>query len=239
MNEKRTFKAPAKKASNQSPDSDYYDTFGIFTGLQEDNAWCARLLEGYAWCAGKNILILSTIFSYMHIIKELTNSHTIDIFYSIHSDESDVHDALISAVGSSSKKVKSKEPPTPIIYRRKSVRESGSSPTIHSLSPSSALGPSGRERCSWSKELPAGKNIAMAGLWQSKDILDHELVDYQEKIPSLSKEESKPSFEEDDKLNSKDLLDTEWIDFQHNIQDSPQAPRRVNTSMSVHQFFFF
>ena len=67
MNEKRTFKATVKKASNQSPGSDYCDTFGIFAGLQEDNKWSARLLEGYAWCAGKNILILSTIFSYMHI----------------------------------------------------------------------------------------------------------------------------------------------------------------------------
>ena len=50
---------------------------------------------------------------------------------------------------------------------------------------------------------------------------------FSRKIQSWPKEDSGPSLEEDEKLKSKDLLDTEWIDFQHNIQDPPQAPKRV------------
>ena len=98
---------------------------------------------------------------------------------------------------------------------------------MHSLSPSSALGPSSSRSRSWPKEQQASKSLSMAGRLQSKDLLDHEWVDFQGKIQSWSKEDSGPSLEEDEKLKSKDLLDTEWIDFQHNIQDPPQAPKRV------------
>ena len=99
---------------------------------------------------------------------------------------------------------------------------------MHSLSPSSALGPSSSRSRSWPKEQQGSKSLAMAGRLQSRDILDHEWVDFQGKVPTWSKDDSGTSLEEDEKLKSKDLLDTEWIDFQHNIQDPPQAPKRVN-----------
>ena len=106
------------------------------------------------------------------------------------------------------------------------VRETASSPTMHSLSPSSALGPANCRSRSWPKE-QTSKSIAQAGRLQSKDLLDTEWVDFQGRSRSWSKEDSGPSLEEDEKLKSKDLLDTEWIDFQHNIQDPPEAPKRV------------
>ena len=131
---------------------------------------------------------------------------------------------MYSTAASSTKKTK--QPPEPPKLSLP-VRETGSSPTMHSLSPSSALGPSSSRSRSWPKEQQASKNLAMAGRLQSKDLLDHEWVDFQGKIQSWSKEDSGPSLEEYEKLKSKDLLDTEWIDFQHNIQDPPQAPKRV------------
>ena len=106
------------------------------------------------------------------------------------------------------------------------VKETGSSPTMHCLSPSSASGPANCRSRSWPKEHPV-KSLALAGRLQSKDLLDTEWVDFQGNVRSWSKEDSGPSLEEDEKLKSKDLLDTEWIDFQHNIQDPPQAPKRV------------
>ena len=106
------------------------------------------------------------------------------------------------------------------------VRETASSPTMHSLSSSSAQEPGNCRSRSWPKE-QGSKSISQAGRLQSKDLLDTEWVDFQGRSRSWSKEDSGPSLEEDEKLKSKDLLDTEWIDFQHNIQDPPEAPKRV------------
>ena len=112
------------------------------------------------------------------------------------------------------------------------VKETVSSPTMHSLSSSSAQEPGNCRSRSWPKE-QGSKSIAQAGRLQSKDLLDTEWVDFQGRSRSWSKEDSGPSLEEDEKLKSKDLLDTEWIDFQHNIQDPPEAPKRVCLKIGV------
>lgn len=112
------------------------------------------------------------------------------------------------------------------------VKESGSSPIMHSISPSAPpsselehQAESSRSR-SWPKDQARSKSLAQAGKLQSKDLLDTEWVDFQGSIRTWSKDDSGPSLEEDEKLKSKELLDSEWIDFQHNIPDPPQAPKR-------------
>ena len=113
------------------------------------------------------------------------------------------------------------------------VKESGSSPIMHSISPSAPpsselehQAESSRSR-SWPKDQARSKSLAQAGKLQSKDLLDTEWVDFQGSIRTWSKDDSGPSLEEDEKLKSKELLDSEWIDFQHNIPDPQQAPKRV------------
>ena len=116
-----------------------------------------------------------------------------------------------------SQKEQTKEPPMLSLP----VRETGSSPSMHTLSPSSALGSASCR----------SKSLEDAGRLKSKDLLDTEWVDFQERAQPWSKQDSGQSLEEDENLKSKDLLDTEWIDFQHNIQDPPEAPKRVRISI--------
>ena len=113
------------------------------------------------------------------------------------------------------------------------VKESGSSPIMHSTSPSAPPSSELEQQAessrsgSWPKDQKRSKSLAQASRLQSKDLLDTEWVDFQGSIRNWSKDDSGPSLEEDEKLKSKELLDSEWIDFQHNIQDPPQAPKRV------------
>ena len=117
--------------------------------------------------------------------------------------------------------------PSPKTHARETVRDmSSSSPTMHSLSPSSASEPANSRSRSWPKDR-AGKSLAQSSKLQSRDLLDTEWVDFQRSSQTWSKDDSGPSVEEDEKLRSKELLDTEWIDFQHTMQDAPQAPKRV------------